>query len=81
MVIAKLFQEDAATKNQTMPSCARVKVEVNLAEAVTTPGVQQGIDRQDDPDTFRIHEFLRMKPPKFTRSILSEDLENFLYEL
>ena len=36
---------------------------------------------QEEVDTSRIPEFLRMNPPSFKSSITTEDLENFVEEL
>ncbi|KAH0641167.1 hypothetical protein KY285_037753 [Solanum tuberosum] len=42
---------------------------------------QQRGDRQEEADTSRIREFLRMNPPSFTGTSTSEDPENFVNEL
>ncbi|WMV08768.1 hypothetical protein MTR67_002153 [Solanum verrucosum] len=43
------------------------------------PGQRE--NRQEENDTSRIREFLRMNPPSFTGSSTTKDLENFIEEL
>uniref|UniRef100_M1D9K4 Gag-pol polyprotein n=1 Tax=Solanum tuberosum TaxID=4113 RepID=M1D9K4_SOLTU len=52
-----------------------------LSQVVTNQAVQQRGARQEEADTSRIHEFLRMNPPSFTGSSTSEDPENFVDKL
>ncbi|KAH0712585.1 hypothetical protein KY289_008544 [Solanum tuberosum] len=52
-----------------------------LSQVVTNQVGQQRGARQEEADTSRIREFLRMYPPSFTGSSNSEDLENFVDEL
>ena len=42
---------------------------------------QQRGDRHDVADTSRIREFLKMNPPGFIGSSVTEDSENFVEEL
>ncbi|XP_049365270.1 uncharacterized protein LOC125830099 [Solanum verrucosum] len=48
---------------------------------VETYQVGQRGNRQEVADTSRIRELLRMNPPSFTGSSVTEDLENFIEEL
>jgi len=52
-----------------------------LSQAVTNQVGQQRGARQEEADTLRIREFLRMNPPSFTGSSTTEDLEDFVEEL
>ncbi|KAH0709413.1 hypothetical protein KY284_010840 [Solanum tuberosum] len=52
-----------------------------LSQVVTNQARQQRGNREDVVDTSRIREFLRMNPPSFTGSSVTEDLENFVEEL
>ena len=52
-----------------------------LSQVVTNQAGQQRGARQEEADTSRIREFLRMNPPSFTGSSTSEDPENFVGEL
>ncbi|KAG5576254.1 hypothetical protein H5410_056388 [Solanum commersonii] len=52
-----------------------------LSQAVTNQVGQKKGARQEEADTSRIREFLRMNPSSFTVSNTSEDLENFIKEL
>uniref|UniRef100_M1D8V3 Retrotransposon gag protein n=1 Tax=Solanum tuberosum TaxID=4113 RepID=M1D8V3_SOLTU len=52
-----------------------------LSQAVTNQVGQQRGARQEEADTSRIREFLRMNPPSFTDSSTTEDPENFIEEL
>uniref|UniRef100_M1DHL5 Gag-pol polyprotein n=1 Tax=Solanum tuberosum TaxID=4113 RepID=M1DHL5_SOLTU len=52
-----------------------------LSQVVTSQGGQQRGARQEEADTSRIREFLRMNPRSFTHSSTSEDPENFIDEL
>jgi len=52
-----------------------------LSHAVTNQVGQPRGPRQDEADTSRIREFLRMNPPSFTGSVTTEDPENFNEEL
>ncbi|WMV40971.1 hypothetical protein MTR67_034356 [Solanum verrucosum] len=52
-----------------------------LSQVVTNQVGQQRGNRQKMADTLRICEFLRMNPPSFTSSSVTEDLENFVEEL
>ncbi|XP_049364484.1 uncharacterized protein LOC125829278 [Solanum verrucosum] len=52
-----------------------------LSQFVTNQVGQQIGNRQDVADTSMIREFLRMNPPDFTGSSVTEDLENFVEEL
>ncbi|KAK4715864.1 hypothetical protein R3W88_014202 [Solanum pinnatisectum] len=52
-----------------------------LSQVVTNQAVQQRENRQERADTTRIREFLRMNPPSFTGSSVTEDPENFVEEL
>ncbi|WMV32878.1 hypothetical protein MTR67_026263 [Solanum verrucosum] len=45
-----------------------------------SPGQQRG-NPEEAADTSRIREFLRMNPPCFTGSSVTEDPENFVEEL
>ncbi|XP_049410425.1 uncharacterized protein LOC125873561 [Solanum stenotomum] len=52
-----------------------------FSQVVTNQARHQRGARQEEPDTSRIRELLRMNPPSFTGSSISEDLENFVDEL
>ncbi|WMV36755.1 hypothetical protein MTR67_030140 [Solanum verrucosum] len=52
-----------------------------LSQAVTNQVGQQRGARQEEADTSRIHEFLRMNPPSFTGSRTAVDPENFIEEM
>ncbi|KAG5614481.1 hypothetical protein H5410_014305 [Solanum commersonii] len=52
-----------------------------LSQAVTNQVGQQRGARQEEADTSRIREFLRMNPLSFTGSSTIEDPENFIEEL
>ena len=52
-----------------------------LSQAVTNQVGQRRGARQEEADTSRIREFLRMNPPSFTGSSTTEDPENFVEEL
>ena len=52
-----------------------------LVQAVTNQVGQQRGTRQEGAYTSRVHEFLRMNPPSFTRSSTTEDPENFVDDL
>uniref|UniRef100_M1D9J5 Gag-pol polyprotein n=1 Tax=Solanum tuberosum TaxID=4113 RepID=M1D9J5_SOLTU len=52
-----------------------------LIQVVTNQDGQQRENRYEVADTSRIREFLRMNPPSFTGSIITEDPENFIEEL
>ena len=52
-----------------------------LSQVVTNQARKQRGARQEQVDTSRIREFLRMNPPSFTGSSTTEDPENFIEEL
>ncbi|KAH0729719.1 hypothetical protein KY290_000849 [Solanum tuberosum] len=52
-----------------------------LSQAVTNQVGQKRGARQEEADTSRIRELLRMNPPSFTGSSTAEDPENFIEEL
>jgi len=52
-----------------------------LSQAVTNQVGQQIGARQEESDTLRIREILRMNPPSFTGLRTAEDPENFIEEL
>ncbi|XP_049369927.1 uncharacterized protein LOC125834816 [Solanum verrucosum] len=52
-----------------------------LTPVVKNQTGQQKVDRQDVADISKIREFLRIDPPEFLRSEVTEDLENFVEEL
>ncbi|KAH0715889.1 hypothetical protein KY284_008794 [Solanum tuberosum] len=52
-----------------------------LSRVVTNQVGQQRGARQNEADTLRIREFLRINPPSFTGSSTTEDPENFIEEL
>ncbi|WMV14145.1 hypothetical protein MTR67_007530 [Solanum verrucosum] len=52
-----------------------------LSQAVTNQVGQQRGARQEEANTSRICDFLRVNPPSFTGSSTSEDPENFVDEL
>ncbi|WMV25827.1 hypothetical protein MTR67_019212 [Solanum verrucosum] len=52
-----------------------------LSQVVTNQDEQQRGNRQTVADTSRIRQFLRMNPPSFTSSSVTEDPENFVEEL
>ncbi|KAK4729884.1 hypothetical protein R3W88_022872 [Solanum pinnatisectum] len=52
-----------------------------LSQVVTNQARQQRENQHEVADTSRIREFLRMNPPSFTGSSVTEDLENFVEEL
>ncbi|WMV19091.1 hypothetical protein MTR67_012476, partial [Solanum verrucosum] len=52
-----------------------------LRQVVTNQVWQPRGPRQDEADTSRIREFLRMNPSSFTGSVTTEDLQNFIEEL
>ena len=52
-----------------------------LIQVVTYQVGKKRQDRQEEADTLRIREFLRMNPLSFTGLITIEDLENFVEEL
>ncbi|KAH0728063.1 hypothetical protein KY284_003928 [Solanum tuberosum] len=52
-----------------------------LSQVVTNKVGQQRGAQQEEPDTSRIREVLRMNPPSFTGSSTTEDPENFIEEL
>ncbi|WMV38098.1 hypothetical protein MTR67_031483 [Solanum verrucosum] len=52
-----------------------------LSQAVTNQVGQQRGARQEEADTSRIREFLRMNPPSFSGSSTTEDPKNFIEEL
>ncbi|XP_049356323.1 uncharacterized protein LOC125820943 [Solanum verrucosum] len=52
-----------------------------LSQVVTNQAGQQKGARQEEADTSRIREFLRMNPPSFTGSSTTEDPVNFIEEL
>uniref|UniRef100_M1DL44 Gag-pol polyprotein n=1 Tax=Solanum tuberosum TaxID=4113 RepID=M1DL44_SOLTU len=52
-----------------------------LSQVVTNQAGQQRENRQEVADTSRIREFLRMNPPSFFGSSVTEDPKNFVEEL
>ncbi|KAK4737501.1 hypothetical protein R3W88_001198 [Solanum pinnatisectum] len=52
-----------------------------LSQVVANQVGQQREVRKDVADTSKIHEFLRMNPPDFTGSSVTEDPENFMEEI
>ncbi|WMV51630.1 hypothetical protein MTR67_045015 [Solanum verrucosum] len=52
-----------------------------LSQVVTNQAGQQRGARQEEADTSRIREFLRMNPPSFTGSSTAKDSENFIEKL
>ncbi|WMV51147.1 hypothetical protein MTR67_044532 [Solanum verrucosum] len=52
-----------------------------LGQVVTNQVGQQRGNHQEVADTSRIHEFLRMNPPDFTSSSVTEDPEKFVEKL
>uniref|UniRef100_M1E1D2 Gag-pol protein n=1 Tax=Solanum tuberosum TaxID=4113 RepID=M1E1D2_SOLTU len=52
-----------------------------LSQVVTNQAGQLRGARQEEADTSRIHEFLRINPPSFTGSSPTVDPENFIEEL
>ncbi|WMV08836.1 hypothetical protein MTR67_002221 [Solanum verrucosum] len=52
-----------------------------MLSQVVTNQVGQRENRQKVADTSRIREFLRIKPPSFTGSSVTEDPKNFVEEL
>ncbi|KAK4729912.1 hypothetical protein R3W88_022900 [Solanum pinnatisectum] len=52
-----------------------------LSQVVTNQVGKQRENRQKVADTLGIRDFLRMNPPSFTASSVTDDLENFVEEL
>jgi len=52
-----------------------------LSQVVTNQVGKQRVARQEEVDTSRVREFLRMNPPSFTSSSTTEDSKNFVEEL
>ncbi|WMV46212.1 hypothetical protein MTR67_039597 [Solanum verrucosum] len=52
-----------------------------LSQVVTNQARKQRGNQQEVADTSRIREFLRMNPPSFTSSSVTEDPKNFVEEL
>uniref|UniRef100_M1AKY4 Zinc knuckle family protein n=1 Tax=Solanum tuberosum TaxID=4113 RepID=M1AKY4_SOLTU len=52
-----------------------------LSQVVTNQAGQQRGNHLEVDDTSRIREFLRISPPSFTCSSVTEDPENFVKEL
>ncbi|KAG5614487.1 hypothetical protein H5410_014311 [Solanum commersonii] len=52
-----------------------------LSQAMTNQVGQQRGARQEEADTLRVCEFLRMNSPSFTSSSTAQDPENFIEEL
>ncbi|WMV59617.1 hypothetical protein MTR67_053002 [Solanum verrucosum] len=53
----------------------------NIEEQELPNALEQRRARQEEADTSRIREFLRMNPPSFTGLSTAEDPENFIEEL
>uniref|UniRef100_M1DZY0 Gag-pol polyprotein n=1 Tax=Solanum tuberosum TaxID=4113 RepID=M1DZY0_SOLTU len=52
-----------------------------LSQMVTNQAGKERENQQEVVDTSRIREFLRMNPPRFTSSSVTEDPKNFVEEL